>query len=146
MYSTILVAVDGSANGKRAIDAAIELAKCNHALLLLVHVIVEQPLPEEIVEMIAAGEIDEFKSDILTTSAELLLRNARHRCEKAGYTNIQTEYIVGDPARRLLEYAENHDADLLVMGHRGIDSKSDMLGSVVRKLINMTKLTVLIVG
>ena len=146
MFKTILVAVDGSTNGKRAVDMGIELAKCNDARLLLLHVIAEQPLPDEIVEMIAAGEITGYKSEILTTSAELLLRNAQRHSEHAGYTNVHSEFVVGDPARKILEYAAAHSADLIVIGHRGIDTQSDMLGSVARKLVNMTKFSVLIVG
>src|SRR5512145_1157327 len=146
MFKTILVAVDGSTNSKRAVDMAVELAKCNDAALHLLHVIADQPLPDEIVEMIESGEITDYKSDILTTSAELLLRNAQLRIENAGYTNVHSEFVAGDPARKILEFADRHQADLIVIGHRGIDTQSDMLGSVARKLINMTKFTVLIVG
>jgi nucleotide-binding universal stress UspA family protein len=146
MFKIILVAVDGSTNSKRAVDMAIELAKCHNARLLLLHVIAEQRLPDEIVEMIRAGEITDYKSEILTTSAELLLQNARRHIENSGYSDVQGEYVSGDPARKILEYAEAHGADLIVIGHRGIDSQADMLGSVARKLVNLTRFTVLIVG
>jgi nucleotide-binding universal stress UspA family protein len=96
--------------------------------------------------MIEAGEITGYKSEILTTSAELLLRNAQRHSEIAGYTNVHSEFVVGDPARKILEYAAAHNADLIVIGHRGIDTQSDMLGSVARKLVTMTKFSVLIVG
>ncbi len=146
MFNTILVAVDGSPAGKRALDAAIDLAKCNNAALMLLHVIADLPLPQEIVEMIASGEITESRSEILKTSAELVLQNAKQRCERMDYTNVATDYVTGDPARKILEYAEIHNADLIVIGHRGLDSQSDMLGSVARKLINMTLRSCLIVG
>lgn len=146
MFNTILVAVDGSPAGKRALDAAIDIAKCNQASLMLLHVIADLPLPQEIVEMIASGEITESRSEILKTSAELVLQNAQRRCEKAGYTNVTTDYITGDPARKILEYADTHHADVIVIGHRGLDSQSNMLGSVARKLINMTQRSCLIVG
>lgn len=146
MFNTILVAVDGSAAGKRALDAAIEIAKCNAAPLMLLHVIADLPLPQEIVDMIASGEITESRTEILTTSAELILQDAQQRCEKADYTNLTTDYITGDPARKILEYADKHDAALIVIGHRGLDSQSNMLGSVARKLINMTQRSCLIVG
>ncbi len=146
MFNTILVAVDGSPAGKRALDAAIEIAKCNAAPLRLLHVIADLPLPQEIVDMIASGEITESRTEILKTSAELILQDAQQRCEKADYTNVTTDYITGDPARKILEYADQHDAALIVIGHRGLDSQSNMLGSVVRKLINMTQRSCLIVG
>ena len=146
MFNTILVAVDGSPAGKRALDAAIEIAKCNAAPLRLLHVIADLPLPQEIVDMIASGEITESRTEILRTSAELILQDAQQRCEKADYTNVTTDYITGDPARKILEYADQHDAALIVIGHRGLDSQSNMLGSVARKLINMTQRSCLIVG
>ena len=146
MFDTILVAVDGSASGKRALEAAIEIARCQNSLLVLLHVIADLPLPQEIVEMIAAGEVTESRSEILRTSAELILYNARRHCEKAGYTRVETDYVTGDPARKILEYADAHHTGLIVIGHRGLDSQSDMLGSVARKLINMTQLSCLIVG
>ena len=54
--------------------------------------------------------------------------------------------MTGDPARKILEYADIHHADLIVIGHRGLDSQGDMLGSVARKLINMTHRACLIAG
>lgn len=146
MFNTILVAVDGSPAGKRALDAAIEIAKCNAARLMLFHVIADLPLPQDIVDMIASGEITESRTEILETSAELILLGARRRCEAADYTNVTTDYVSGDPARKILEYADTHDADLIVIGHRGLDSQSDLLGSVARKLINMTQRSCLIIG
>ncbi len=146
MFNTVLVAVDGSPAGKRALDAAIDLAKCNNASLLLLHVIADLPLPQEIVEMIASGEITESRSEILKTSAELVVQNAKRRCEEAGYIKVTTDYITGDPARKILDYADTHHADLIVIGHRGLDSQSNMLGSVARKLVNMTQRSCLIVG
>jgi nucleotide-binding universal stress UspA family protein len=62
MFNSILVPVDGSANGKRALDAAVELAKCHNSSVILLHVIPDLPLPEEIVEMIAAGESIKYKN------------------------------------------------------------------------------------
>ena len=64
MFDTILVAVDGSASGKRALDAALDIARCHNSLLVLLHVIADLPLPQEIVEMIAAGEVTESRSEI----------------------------------------------------------------------------------
>ncbi len=146
MFKRILVAVDGSASGKRALEAALDLAQCHSSTLMLLHVIADLPLPKEIVAMIASGEINESRSEILKTSAELILQNAQQRCEEAGYTHVRTDFVTGDPARQIIEYAESHSADLIVIGHRGLDSQSDMLGSVARKLINMTHLSCLIVG
>jgi nucleotide-binding universal stress UspA family protein len=51
---------------------------------------------------------------------------------------------MGDPASKILEYAAEQGVDLIVIGHRGLGPTSGLLGSVARKLVNMTDVSVLI--
>jgi len=146
MFKTILVPVDGSPSSKRAVDVAADLAACHQSSVILLHVIPDLPLPKEILEMIAAGEVTESRSEILKTSAEIILRDAQERFAKAGLSDVRGEFIMGDPARKILEYAVNNTVDLIVLGHRGLDTQSNMLGSVSRKLVNMTDKSCLVVG
>ncbi len=146
MFKNILVAVDGSPNSKRAVDAAANLALCWDASVILLHVIPDLPLPREILDMITSGEITESGSEILRTSADIILTDARERLAKAGHDKIKTEAVVGNPARIILEYADRNNSDLIIIGHRGLDTQTNMLGSVARKLINMTDKSCLVVG
>jgi nucleotide-binding universal stress UspA family protein len=145
MYKTILVPVDGSANSRRAIEAAAELAKCHQASIVLLHVILDEPLPKELLRMIVRGEITESRMEILRDSAEIILQDAQEKLHEAGVTEDKCEYIMGDPAFKILEYAENIGADLIVIGHRGLGTQVSLLGSVARKLVNITRVACLIV-
>ena len=145
MFRTILVPVDGSANARRAATAAAELAKCHGAEIVLLHVIPDEPLPEELARMIANGEITASHTALLKDSAEIILHDAQEILHGAGITEKKREYVFGDPASKIMEYARASEADLVVIGHRGLGAEINMLGSVTRKLVNMTKVSCLVV-
>ena len=145
MFEKILVAVDGSPHSKRAVDVAIDLAKRYQSSVFLLHVIRNLLLPREILEMIAAGEVTESRMEILQDSAEIILDSAREKFEAAGLSDVKTHYVVGDPAFKIADYAEKNDVDLIVIGHRGLGTHGEMLGSMARKLLNMTEVSCLVV-
>lgn len=146
MFRKMLVPVDGSPHSKRAVEAAIDLARRLQASVHLLHVIRNLSLPVEIMEMIVAGEITESRSEILQNSAQIILDNARHSFEEAGLTEITADYVIGDPAYKILEYAEENGVDLIVIGHRGLGPHNGLLGGVSRKLLNMTTISCLVVA
>lgn len=145
MFKKLLVPVDGSRCSNRAVDAAIELAKCHGASVFLLHAIRDLSLPKEILQMIAAGEVTASRMQILQDSAEIILENARKKFAEAGLTEVQGEFVMGDPASKILEYGKQNDVDLIVLGHRGLGPNEVLLGGVARKLVNMTDISVLIV-
>ncbi|RLC62373.1 MAG: universal stress protein [Chloroflexi bacterium] len=145
MFKKLLVAVDGSSHSKRAVGAAIDLAKRYQASVYLLHVIRDLSLPKEILEMIAAGEVTESRMEILQDSAEIILENAQERFKQAGLSDVKSGYVIGDPALKIADWAEQNDADLIVIGHRGLGTRGEMLGSVTRKLLNITKTSCLVV-
>jgi nucleotide-binding universal stress UspA family protein len=145
MYHKLLVPVDGSPFANRAVDTAVELAKCWQASILLVHVIRDLSLPREILEMIAAGEITAGRLQILKDSATIILDNAADRCRQAGLTDVSKECLRGDPPTMILEYAVQNGVDLIVLGQRGLQPHNDLLGGVARKLVNTTTIPCLVV-
>jgi nucleotide-binding universal stress UspA family protein len=122
MFTTILVPVDGSKNADRALDAAIQLARLGDGSILLLHVIRRWALPKEIIAMIQAGEVTESRLEIMQDSAEIILSSARKRCEDAGLSVAAAEYVSGDPAKQIAAYASAHEADLIVIGHSGLEA------------------------
>ncbi len=145
MFKKLLVPVDGSPYANRAVDTAIGLAKCWGASIMLVHVIRDLSLPREILEMIASGEITAGRLQLLKDSAAIILDNAAERCRQGGISDVTHECLMGDPAGRILEYAAQNGADLIVLGQRGLQPHSDLLGSVARKLVNTTTIPCLVV-
>lgn len=144
MFKRLLVPVDGSPHAKRAVNAAADLAARHEARIYLLHVIRDLSLPKEILQMIAAGEVTESRMEILQDSADIILDNARDQLEEAGLSDVRSDYIMGDPASKILEYAEQNGVDLIVIGHRGLGPRGGLLGSVARKLVNMTTVSVLV--
>ncbi|MBU0495827.1 MAG: universal stress protein [Chloroflexi bacterium] len=144
MFEKILVPVDGSAHAKRAVEMAAALAHCHNSTVFLLHVIRDLSLPQEILSMIRSGEVTESRSEILEDSAEIILDNARQQLTAAGLTDLQSEYVMGNPASRILEYAQEIGADLVVIGHRGLGPSDGLLGGVARKIVNRTTVSVLI--
>jgi nucleotide-binding universal stress UspA family protein len=144
MFEKILVPVDGSAHAKCAVEMAVELAKCHGSYVFLLHVIRDLSLPPEIMAMIRTGEVTESRMEILQNSAEIILESARARFEEAGLADVKSEYILGDPASKILAYAKENGVDLIVIGHRGLGPTEGLLGGVARKLVNRTPISVLI--
>ena len=82
--------------------------------------------------------------EILKDSAGIILDNAREKFSAAGGTELISETVIGDPASSILEYAEQNQADLIVLGQRGLGPNKGLLGGVARKLVNMTRISCLI--
>jgi nucleotide-binding universal stress UspA family protein len=144
VFEKILVPVDGSSHSKYAVQMAAELASRHGSSVFLLHVIRDFVLPRELVDMIKAGEITESRMQILQDSADIILDNAQREFERAGIASLQRECLTGDPASKILEYAEQKGVDLIVLGHRGLGPTRGLLGGVARKLVNMTKISCLI--
>ncbi len=59
---------------------------------------------------------------------------------------VETEVVVGHPAESIVLYAEDHDIDHIVLGHRGHSLfERWLLGSVARQVIAYAHCTVTVV-
>jgi nucleotide-binding universal stress UspA family protein len=127
---TIVVGYDGSDAAERALRRGAELAEAFSARLLVISVGGSIHAPAPIAELapvpvpgpIAPGAT--VPPPQPTTAAPEPEELARRQLERARTAlagrNVDADYIVelGDPAERLLELAEQHDADLIVVGSR----------------------------
>jgi nucleotide-binding universal stress UspA family protein len=145
MFTKILVPVDGSRYATHAVETAGDVVGRYHASVHLLHVIRDMSLPQEIMDMIAAGEVTASRREILEDSAEIILENARARLDSAGISDIQSEYVTGDPATEIAGYAARNGVDLIVIGHRGLGPEGGLLGSVTRKLLNESEVACLVI-
>jgi nucleotide-binding universal stress UspA family protein len=144
---TVLVAADGSDHSSRAIDFAIELAQRFDAGLTVLNVVASitaVPLAMGAyaeVEGIYAGE-----GDALTQIGDDICNEAEKRAREAGVTFVETRVETGSPAHVIAEFADEIDADVIVMGRRGLgDLGGLLLGSVSHKvghLVDRTLITV----
>jgi len=146
MFDKILVAVDGSRYSNHAVEVAADLARRYQSSVFLLHVIRNLSLPQEILDMMARGEVTESRMELLQDSAEIILENAKEKFDQAGLTDIKTEYLIGSPASTIVDYAEKNEVNLIVIGQRGVSSEGDtILGGVARKLTNISRISCLII-
>lgn len=79
-------------------------------------------------------------------AADRILSAAKKTAQKAGAKNIQTAIGSGDPANSVAGFARRRKIDLIVVGTRGLSKiKAASMGSVSRKLVDITETNCLII-
>ena len=136
MYSDILIPTDGTDAVTPAIGHALDLTKTFGATLHTLYVVDEDSYPtlDARVEVLA---------ETLESEGEQAVEEIRERAETVG-VSATTVVVRGSPYREILDYADEHGVDLIVMGthgRRGLDRY--LLGSVTEKVVRSTAVPVL---
>lgn len=138
MFEKIVLAVDGSESSEAAIRAAAGFAGKTGANVEVVHVF------EHNVILSKAGatpdlETPEEANEVVT----VVLKQLREQGVTAH--GVVQKAATRDVAHVIMSTAEAADADLIVVGRRGLSSFSGMLlGSVSNKLIQLSKRPVMV--
>jgi nucleotide-binding universal stress UspA family protein len=144
MFSSIVVGTDGSDTAKKAVAAAVDLAKQIGASLDIVSAY--EPVPQSRLREEARQAPEDMQWMINPREdVEATLRDAAEELEEAG---IEVEIFAreGDPADAILDVAEERGADLIVVGNKGMTgAKRVLLGSVPNKVSHHAPCSVLIV-
>ena len=137
MISTIAVGTDGSETARRAVNLAAEIARRFDAKLVLVSAYGD-PAPGS-----SGGHVDEseFAWNPAAQLREILARTERNLRDEG--IDCVTRTSKGDPAKALVELAENCGADLLVIGNKGMQRR--VLGSVPNSVTHKASCSVLVV-
>jgi nucleotide-binding universal stress UspA family protein len=70
--------------------------------------------------------------------AQTAMKGAKAQAEQSGAKRVQTSIASGDPSNAILQAAKEKNADLVVLGTRGLGQVQGMLlGSVSRKVSNL---------
>jgi len=142
MYNVIVVGTDGSPRAGVAVKAALELPKSDGGTLHLVHVV----RPASMLGI-------EYGDPSAITAAHAAMREEGERIcarvagdAKSAGVATRIHNVEGDPADVLIKVAEAVDADLVVVGNRGMSGvKRFVLGSVPNKVAHHCPCSVLIV-
>jgi nucleotide-binding universal stress UspA family protein len=147
MYQAIIVGTDGSATAGIAVERATELAKLTGATLHIVNAY--QPLTRALIGATSTTtgptiDVGQVNSGIEAVAREVC-NHAASGAERAGVT-VETHAIPGDAADVLVSAAKNVNADLVVVGSRGMSGvRRFVLGSVPNKVSHHCPCSLLIV-
>jgi nucleotide-binding universal stress UspA family protein len=137
MYDQILVPTDGSEGTQGAVEHAIDHATTYDAALHALYVIDTTIGADESV----AGTLD-----ALEAAGEDAIEDVIHQAETADVGTVEGAVARGTPHRAILDYADEYDIDLVVMGTHGRTGLDRyLLGSVTEKVVRLSDVPVLTV-
>lgn len=147
MFSKILVPVDGSDQSNRAIDAAIDLARKYDAKVVVSCIYRHHSPLEASFSMVRTQLKDsETPDQALKAYASEVAATAKARVVAGGVEKVEAFAKRGQPARAIVDSAEQRKCDVIVLGARGSgDSGGFLLGSVSHKVVGLAKVTCVVV-
>lgn len=140
MYDTILVPTDGSGHSVRAAEHGYYLARLFDATVHVINVVDVQRAGG----MFDAGGVDQAFVDRLKEEG----KEAVETVEAVGDERdaVKTAVVTGDPAETILEYADDHGADMIAMGTHGRTGLDRYVaGSVTERVVRLATVPVLTV-
>jgi nucleotide-binding universal stress UspA family protein/CheY-like chemotaxis protein len=147
MATRILVPVDGSPHSDKAIEFAADMTKQKHCVLHLLHVVAVSKIPRGVEEYIKSEGLKENpETAYLQFAGSQILVAAEEEARRHGLSYMEKALLKGDPAQQIIQYASDHDVDVIIMGRRGLGSdKGPMLGSAASKTVQGCDRTCLLV-
>jgi len=167
MIKNILVPVDGSKHSVKAVELASDLASKYNAEITLLHVLLRGHMsdglkralevevgkrktkvenlinfPLKIMAEVSAKKDKQLSLEELDYIGKYVLSNVALICQDNGVTKVIKRVEEGNPAKTILKIADDVQADMIVMGNRGLSDFQGMLvGSVSQKVSHLAKCT-----
>ncbi|AGF72358.1 universal stress protein [Corynebacterium halotolerans] len=139
-YSKIVVGTDGSKSSMLAVERAAKIAAAFDATLIIGCAYYENK--EEASKTLRQDSVTILGDD----TAQQNLADASDNARGAGATKIETTVRAGAPVEALMQIVNDTNADLLVVGNRGINSLTGrLLGSVPADVARQSDCDVMIV-
>ena len=136
MYDRIIVPTDGSDIAAGAAEHAFDLARAFDATVHVLYV-VDESASRLVLDTGSVGSVLE----VLTEEGEAATGAL---AEAADEVDLVTEVVRGVRiADAIVEYATDHDADLIVMGTEGRHGVKRLVGSVTERVLARTPIPVL---
>ncbi|MDF2547788.1 MAG: hypothetical protein K0R93_2686 [Anaerosolibacter sp.] len=137
----VLVTTDGSKYAEKGLEHGRKIAEkfCSEVIVL------------NVIDDFSNAYLDDsvylfqLSKDVLEKNAKIILQEVEHVFE--GFCGSITTLVKnGDPAKVIIETIEEEEPDLVVMGSKGLTGiKKVAIGSVSNKVLNHTKVPVLII-
>ncbi|WP_458719893.1 universal stress protein [Candidatus Nitrosocosmicus sp. R] len=150
MFSKILVGIDGSEYSRNAVNYALDLAVKDGSELFLLAIVpskVHHGDASGVFGMVSPSYFDEYKKEAEKWFEEIINHINKETTIDTS-TKVKSEVITtpfSTPAS-ILNYAEERDVDLIVIGTRGNSGlKKMLLGSVASDVVTYSYCPVLVV-
>ncbi len=147
-FTKIVCAVDASEHSEAVLAAAVEMAHCHAAKLVVVTVL-------ESIESFMHARMEEYLHD---DQREQLQREGRARLEKTLHAQlvaatgdtadagVPVAFLEGRPSSAILDYVAAQEASLVVLGSHGHSALGELLiGSTAREVTQRARVPVLLV-
>jgi nucleotide-binding universal stress UspA family protein len=137
----ILIATDGSETANEAADFGIEMIGCSGAKIYAIYVIDITPYRSVPLDKIWSKEVlDDFEKEGHEATSYV------EKIGKAAGAEVESRVLKGNPAEKILSFAEDNNIDMIIVGSLGKSGYERVLvGSVSEKIIRHAKVPVLVV-
>jgi len=139
-YRHVLIAIDFSTASAPVLKRGLAIALRDSARLSLIHVVNEPIFEYEYNDTILPRESEET-----TRQVELAHTRLQRMLDLAGSPKADIMALTGLPKIEIPRYAEQHDADLIVVGSHGYGGVGAVLGSTAGNLLHRAACDVLVV-
>lgn len=140
LHRNILIATDGSDNTLKAISCGIEFAKLSGATVYALYVV---DTPSTISETWTLGK--EMIYEVMRKDGEKAVSKIK-KLGEASEVKVKEVILDGYPSNEIIDFAENNNIDLIVMGTLGKTGiEKFLIGSVAEKVVRGSKVPVMVV-
>lgn len=140
-FTNILVAYDGGQPSQRALDKGIELVQHYpqaKLTVLSVYSLAAVAVADSVVAVPAAVQEAQF------VEAQEQLKEAEARIASLPFA--RAELLQGSPGETIVDYANRHQCDMIIVGSRGLGAfREFVMGSVSHYVLQHTLLPLLVV-
>jgi nucleotide-binding universal stress UspA family protein len=138
MYKKILLATDGSEHSKRAAENAIHMASCSDGSKMEIIYVVDPNRAK-------SETLSNWNSVDTSDKRKKRVEEVENMAKEAGI-DYEVHILNGDPGPTIVEYANKNNADVVIIGSRGLNVLQEfVLGSVSHKVAKRANCPVLIV-
>ncbi|GAB3667635.1 universal stress protein [Halopiger thermotolerans] len=139
MYETILFPTDGSDHAETVATHAIDIATTRDAAVHVLSVVDDRAFL-----VLDDDRVEAVRSDLEASAREAIDEAATRAAEHD--LAVETAVETGNPAECIVDYADEHGIDLIVMGTSGDDYENNVVGSVSQRVVRTAPVPVLTVG
>jgi nucleotide-binding universal stress UspA family protein len=136
MFNSVVVGADDSATARQAVMVAADIAQLAGGKL---HIVTAYDQKSVRIEDLP----EEFRHSSTVHPADVLLEGLARIIKQRGLEPV-VHAATGDPADAIVQIAEEVDADLIVVGNRGMKGVRRVLGSIPNTVAHTAHCSVLI--